>query len=86
MLDDLADRGDLGSSVEPVLRVDLADRVNGHLLYGEISTQRDQAVDIPRIESPLGWPGVVLLAHERSLPHPLLKAATRMRIRPRAAE
>jgi hypothetical protein len=32
MLDDLANRGDFSASVEPVFRVDLANRLNGHLL------------------------------------------------------
>jgi hypothetical protein len=56
MLDDLANRGDFSASVEPVFPVDLANRLNGHLLDRQISTQHDQPIDIPRIESLLGRP------------------------------
>lgn len=66
VLDDLADGGHLSAPVEPVRRIDLADRGDGEPLDGQVPAQGDETIDVPRVEAPIRRQEVVLLPHRRS--------------------
>ena len=60
-------RGDDRAVAEPVVRVDLGNRIEGHVVDGQTSAQPDDAIDIPGIKALLARPDVVLLPHFPSL-------------------
>ena len=67
VLDDSPDSRDDRSVLEPVVGVDLGDRVEGYVEDGESLAQLDQSIDVPRVEAVLAGPEVVLLPQRQAV-------------------
>ena len=55
--------------VEPVGRIDLANRVEWHELDRQTTCQLDQSIDVPCIAALVSRPKVILLAHSAEISH-----------------
>jgi hypothetical protein len=67
VIDDVTDRWPIRPVEEPVLGVDLGYCVEADLDDREVSTQLDQTMDVPSVETRLAHLEVVLNAHRSSL-------------------